>query len=374
MSSAVSELDELIQKENEVFIDYLLMNKDNEIASFSVGNLDYPEDVKQLNVLPKWLTDISGFIMNRRPPKHRANIEELLELSGCNTLKGYLDVSHALSLIDTFWVKRKDSNLDWNTVSLYKNPFNEVIARTAFEGGMHGRQFNTTSPEYGTDGSFPKCWVREDGVPYLIKGGSSGASNAGLEPISEFYASQIVDRLSNNSVVYDLVRFGSSNKWCSKCRIFTSESYGYLPYSAINVGNTTFGGVLQKCSELGFIQEVKDMFVIDSVIMNEDRHTNNFGFLFDTNTYDIVGFAPLFDFNISMLTYAMDDDLRNIDKYMLSLNKGPRIGNSLTPSMKRVLRDNADFKFIRKDIDVFSSERVDVLEKRVKKNIKDILS
>lgn len=30
----------------------------------------------------------------------------------------------------------------------------EVIAKTAFEGGLHGQQLSTTSPEYGTDGSF----------------------------------------------------------------------------------------------------------------------------------------------------------------------------------------------------------------------------
>lgn len=34
---------------------------------------------------------------------------------------------------------------------------NEKIAKTAFEGGLHGRHLSTTSPEYGTDGSFAKC-------------------------------------------------------------------------------------------------------------------------------------------------------------------------------------------------------------------------
>ena len=32
---------------------------------------------------------------------------------------------------------------------------NEKIAKTAFEGGLHGRHLSTTSPEYGTDGSLP---------------------------------------------------------------------------------------------------------------------------------------------------------------------------------------------------------------------------
>lgn len=76
-------------------------------------------------------------------------------------------------------------------MSLYTHPFNEVIAKTAFEGGLHGRQLSTTSPEYGTDGSFAKCWIREGGQIRLLKRGSSGAGNAGLEPYSEFYAGQL---------------------------------------------------------------------------------------------------------------------------------------------------------------------------------------
>jgi len=43
---------------------------------------------------------------------------------------------------------------------------NEKIAKTAFEGGLHGRHLSTTSPEYGTDGSFAKCWIR---LPYAVR-------------------------------------------------------------------------------------------------------------------------------------------------------------------------------------------------------------
>lgn len=47
-------------------------------------------------------------------------------------------ITHALSLIDTYWVKPIDSYLCWRDVSLYDKQFNEVIAKTAFEGGLHG--------------------------------------------------------------------------------------------------------------------------------------------------------------------------------------------------------------------------------------------
>lgn len=58
------------------------------------------------------------------------------------------------------------------------------IAKIAFEGGLYGKEFTTTSPEFGTSGSFAKCWVKEDDGIYLLKRGSEGARNAGLEPYS----------------------------------------------------------------------------------------------------------------------------------------------------------------------------------------------
>ena len=43
---------------------------------------------------------------------------------------------------------------------------NEKIAKTAFEGWLHGRNLSTTSPHYGTDVSFANCWIR---LPYAVE-------------------------------------------------------------------------------------------------------------------------------------------------------------------------------------------------------------
>ena len=223
-------------------IRYVLLNKDVEIAEFEVDTLyDDITIIKQFVKLPEWFGNLDSFIINRRAPKQRENIEELLRLSGCDTLQGFLDISHALSLVDTFWVKRIDSGLSWKNVSLYTHPFNEVIARTAFEGGLHGRQLSTTSPEYGTDGSFAKCWIREGERIRMLKRGSSGARNAGLEPYSEFYASQLVKAFTDECVAYGLRTH--NRRICSVCDLFTSEDYGYLPYAAIDSRSSTLKDV-----------------------------------------------------------------------------------------------------------------------------------
>ena len=74
---------------------------------------------------------------------------DVYKRQGCYNLDGYLRITHALTLNDTFWVKPTDSTLKWDQVSLYSNEFDETIARIAFEGGMYGKQFSSTSPEFG---------------------------------------------------------------------------------------------------------------------------------------------------------------------------------------------------------------------------------
>lgn len=109
---------------------------------------------------------------------------------GLTTRHNFIGMIRCLSLTDTFWMKREDEALTWDDVSLYRNPFDDVIARIAFDGtGMYGRQNSPTSPEFATSGSFAKCWIRENGQISLLKRGSTGYANAGFEPYSEKLAS-----------------------------------------------------------------------------------------------------------------------------------------------------------------------------------------
>lgn len=359
--------------------EYVLMNKNVEIASFEINDvLDSINIIKQFTKLPYWIDDLGAFIRNRRAPKHRENIAQLLQQSGCSTLRGFIDITHALSLVDTFWVRPADSRLTWEKVSLYTHRFNEVVAKTAFEGGLHGRELSTTSPEYGTDGSFAKCWIRENEVIRMLKRGSSGASNAGLEPYSEFYAAQIIGEFTNEFVSYDLRTVNS--RVCSVCDIFTSEFLGYLPFDSVSTRHTDITEVLNKAKEYGLEAKFRRMFVVDAVIMNEDRHKNNFGFLVDNDAQTIVDMAPLFDHNVSLLPYAVEDDFQDIEKYLI--NKGPRIGNDwipiaafcLDPDLRRTLINLSDFKFKRHKKHNLPEWRLEALENIIHRNIERILS
>lgn len=358
---------------------YLLMNKDVIVAHFHVDEFIDSVEIDSAEMeLPDWMQNLRTFITNRRAPKSRENIEQLLKESGCDTIKGYLDISHALSLVDTFWVKPKDSKLVWEDVSLYTHKFNETIAKTAFEGGQHGRHLSDTSPEYGTGGSFAKCWIRENDSIKLLKRGSSGARNAGLEPYSEFYASQLVKEFTDSYVDYGLR--SRSGRICSVCDIFTSEEFGFLPYAAVETGNSSFRTVIERYESMGFGGFARTMFIVDAVILNEDRHKNNFGFLVDNEKQKIVAPAPLFDHNIALLPYGEEEEFGNIDEYLS--RKGPKLSNDwlktaaycMTPAAKKALIRLKGFSFERHDRFNLPEWRLDALEELINQNIEEILS
>lgn len=170
---------------------YILMNKDESWASFSCVQDEFGEE----SALNEWYTDLrplglqslTAWLEKRKSPKHRKHIEPLLERYGCVGLEGFLRVTHALSLNDIFWVKNEAETLGWDEVSLYRNEFDALIAQAAFSGVISVESLSSTSPEFGTDGYYAKCWVREPDGIYLYKGGSDTYE---IEPLSEFLACQ----------------------------------------------------------------------------------------------------------------------------------------------------------------------------------------
>lgn len=286
-------------------------------------------------------------------------------------------MTHALSLVDTFWVKPKDSTLAWDNVSLYTHEFNEVVAKAALTGEYSSNNLATNSPEFTTDGSFAKCWIRENGQIKLLKRGASGAANVGLEPYSEYYITQISKALGLDAVSYDLR--SRSGRVCSVCDIFTSEEYGYLPFSAISKNLVSDFDVVDIMASYGLEQQIRDMFVFDAVVFNVDRHKGNFGFIVNNRTQQIEGMAPLFDHNIALLCYAMADDFDDIDVYINKI--GPRIGDDfiesaaalLTPSMKKKLIALKGFKFERHPKYNLPEWRIEAIEVAVNNQIEKIL-
>ena len=123
------------RSENVLF----LMNKDEPVLMFSCQRNEFDEPVfaeieRYRHALPIGYKNPEQFLLQRKAPKHRAHIKALLERYGCDDLEGFIRVTHALSLNDTFWVKGEKDSLQWEDVSLFRNEFDELISQAAFDG------------------------------------------------------------------------------------------------------------------------------------------------------------------------------------------------------------------------------------------------
>ena len=308
---------------------------------------------------------------------------------GCDAIDGYVRLTHAITVNDTFWIKREDEDINWEQVSPYRNPFNKTISKFAFDGiELYDKDavYAGAKPELNCDGGFPKCFRKERslgqyGSDIFIYKRTQGDGIMKIEPYSESLCSEIANIISpNNSVYYDVTTL--HNKIASRCNLFTDEKYGYASYSKIFQDNRhSLGQVFDYFYQIGSEQEFREMLVIDALCFNQDRHQGNFGVLFDNDTLEVIKMSPSFDFNITMLTYATDEELQNVGDKIWKGQYAPKLGDDFTElgqiGMNDIIRerikDMRDFRFTFRGDENFSETRVRLLEEIVQKQASAII-
>ncbi|MBO4366875.1 MAG: XRE family transcriptional regulator [Clostridia bacterium] len=327
---------------------------------------------------------IQSWLKHRTVPKNRAYVDSILSSMGLsiNRPLDVIRVSKGLSLNDCFWVCPEGDDSAFDAVNLYDNRFSRVLGQIAFTGyGSSNRSLITSSPEFTTNGTLPKCWRRESGIIKLYKGGTEGASNTGNEPYSEFYAYQIAKELGVNAVQYDLARW--KGRLCSVCALFTSKEKSFVP-----VGRIVTRGGLQAVKtfyeSLGpeFVQAFGEMIVLDAVLFNADRHYGNFGFLVDSESNQIIAPAPLFDHGNSLFNYAGRDNLTDekaLLKYastVLPCVYDQFVGEAkavMTKEMRSRLRRLLAFEFVKHSRYNLPEKRLSLIETVVRGRVRELL-
>ena len=248
---------------DETTIKYSLMNKNIKVCDFiavidEYGDI-YFDEITRFGVMPFGFTDIQDYVEHRRAPKTREHIRQLLTLCNCNSLINFLDITLALSLNDSYWVKRSNSKLVWEDVSLYRHKFNDIIAYIAFDG--QGFSQSTSSPEFTTNGISAKCWHRYEDI-YLCKRGSEKS----FEVISEYYASQLFSAFCKDSVNYRLNYL--HNNVVSECKLFTSEEIGFVPCSKVLSGKTSIKEYLEFYKKFSDGEDFfRRMLIADAIVL-----------------------------------------------------------------------------------------------------------
>lgn len=363
--------------------DLLHFDMQKDIDGVSAQILSVNDTQKALLPLDLELSDrgLAKWLKRRTIPGNRAYVQNFLaklELNEKDT-KGIIDFCKGLSLNDCYWVVEDNFNGTFAENNLYDNRFSNVLSHIAFTGyGSFLKSSLRSSPEFTTNGMLAKCWRRVDGKIVLYKSGTEGFANSGNEPYCEYYAYQVAEAMSVNAVRYGLSKW--KGKLCSTCELFTNKDYSFMPVGSL-VKEVGIKAVIEYYRSLGgkYYDAFVDMIMFDAVILNTDRHFGNFGFMVDNRTNKICAPAPLFDHGLSLLTYAMDDDLQDWEKYAktrvpATYSDFRELARELMgTSQKEKLRKLINFKFKKHPRYNWSDERLKTIERLLQKQTELLL-
>ncbi len=212
-------------------------------------------------------------------------------------------VCRAASVLDPYWLKYEgDGDISWSNVDVKQNPPNEIVAQVALHGKSLTLQGSCVTPELTTNGAYAKAWRRhEDGTLWLYKLGADGNTESRIEVM----CSGLLDKMNVEHVHYEAGT--DEDKYVCMCPCMTTQEKAVLTgmefYSYCNVN-----GIDPDARMLEIDREsIYKMWIVDFLISNRDRHGQNWGFFYDTETMEILGCHPLFDHNKAFDIAFMQD-------------------------------------------------------------------
>ena len=247
---------------------------------------------------------LNAWWTERSIPASRSGIREALETLAITDTKMLLVRCFGLSLSDHYWIKPEDSELTWDEINFFENPFSDDIGDVLFGANKNANALDFSSPDSTSDGNLKKRWKIIDGKRCLVKGGSNPFRQ---QPFNEVIAAGIMKRLNIPHVPYRVM--WNQDAPYSVCEDFVSSDTELVPAWRIiqmrkKANNISVYEHFVRCANtLGIpnvIPFLDRMIVLDYLIANEDRHLNNFGAIRNAETLEWIGMAPIYDSGSSL--------------------------------------------------------------------------
>ncbi len=312
----------------------ILMNKDKEvlvveydtassvfIRIYEVIDINYaPYILKSfyiednINDTP-FRTNLSEWFKGRGIPSWRDRLDLLLHRLNITAPYELLDKAFGLSLSDQYWLKPEGSNISYDDINFFDHDFDYaefMEASLSTNSKTIIKESSLKTPNNTTDGMLKKAWIIENGTRYLLKG---GYKNETLQPFNEVLASEICKRLGFDHVEYTIDTY--KDIVVSKCPCFITKDTELITCYQIKNDMKRHDNLedyeeyIKKLEEHKIEnarEKLENMFILDYIIMNEDRHLNNFGIVRDVNTLEWLDVAPIFDNGQSLNIEYYDDE------------------------------------------------------------------
>lgn len=309
--------------------DYFLMHKDICVAKIQLdvdnGNVLKIYEVYEESHMPIFAQDkqkssLNAWLKNRSIPKSRPMLEQVLRKANLKSEGALVIECKGLSLTDQYWLRSEGETINWSDVNFFDNDFSGYMGDLLLGQSSKSKE-NFSSPDNTANGCLPKRWQIIDGKRYLIKGGSAPYYQ---EPLNEKIASLIMKRLGIPHVEYNIIWAKRNEPGTKPIPFSVCECFVTRDTELVTEDEFLKHKLQQKpkdkseyqfyidCCNAANIQNaqllIDQMLIIDFLIANQDRHTNNLGLIRDANTLNFIGIAPIYD-NGNSLWYDVSDNL-----------------------------------------------------------------
>ena len=303
-----------MNKNTEVLVSEYLDNLGVFSKIYEIKNIDYvpliinknKEDI--IKVLNDWFK-------GRGIPLWRDKLDLLLHRLNISTPSELLDKAFGLSLSDQYWLKPYNLDICYDDINFFDNDFEYtefMEASLSKNSKIITNDKSLRTPNNTTDGMLKKAWIIENGTRYLLKG---GYKNELLQPFNEVLASEICTRLGFNHVEYSIDTY--KDIVVSKCPCFINKDTELITCHQIRSDMKRHNDINDYEEYIKVLEnhgikdariKLENMFILDFLIMNEDRHLNNFGIIRDINTLKWIDVAPIFDNGQSLNIEYYDEE------------------------------------------------------------------
>ncbi len=299
-----------INENNEFTAIYEVINID--FAPLSIYNAYYNKAGNMLKTINKWFSE-------RGIPGYKKDIDRLLKRLKVDDAKELLNRAYGLSLSDQYWLCPLNSDITWDSINFFHNDFQDKEYLEASLGETFNKEVNLMSPNNTTDGMVSKAWIIEDGIRKLVK---ECYVNSKIDPINEWLATQICERLNIEHCSYQLDVMW--DKVVCKCNDFCSDEeeivYAIDIYNMKKKRNNVsdyehYISILEEKGISDAKECMSDMYLVDYLMLNTDRHMKNYGIIRNVNTLEWVKVMPVFDTGNSLELDKNEDEINFKDGY-----------------------------------------------------------
>ncbi len=296
---------------------FVLKHKDLDVAMVAIdltsGKIEHVLDIYLPEELPVGCNvenpnAVISWWESRAIPDSRRGIQQALNFLHEESSLSLLLSGYGLSLTDHYWMQPLGKELYWSDLNFFENTFSDELGLLLTDSEKIDVNANISkfSPSSSATGEMKKKWIIKDGIRYLMK---LSVNDYAQQAVNEVIATALHERLGwKNYVKYEIETTKIEGKEipCSLNPLFTSTRYEFVSaYQLIKnykIPNeqSAYEAIIEQSVKLGMCEskvreQLEYTILTDFILTNVDRHFNNFGFLYDSETGQLAAMAPIFD-------------------------------------------------------------------------------